>query len=96
MTSLQTIYHVITIDVSPQEMLGGRPPRRRWSRRAGRSEDGVLMVKSMLDLRLLDSYCPGRQEEAQEEEEEEEVQLHTKHLFFIQCSVFTFGPAHSG
>lgn len=39
------------------------------------------MVKSMLDLRLLDSYRPGRQEETQEEEEE--VQLHTKPLFYI-------------
>lgn len=38
------------------------------------------MVKSMLDLRLLDSYRPGRQEETQEEEE---VQLHTKPLFYI-------------
>lgn len=81
MIALQTIYHVITIGVSPQEVLGGRPPRRRWSRRAGRSEEGVLMVKSMLDLRLLDSYRPGRQEETQEEEEE--VQLHTKPLFYI-------------
>ncbi|KAM8737759.1 mitogen-activated protein kinase-binding protein 1 isoform 3-T3 [Acanthopagrus schlegelii] len=54
-----------------KQVLGGRPPRRRWSRRAGRSEEGVLMVKSMLDLRLLDSYHPGRQEETQDEEEEE-------------------------
>lgn len=39
------------------------------------------MVKSMLDLRLLDSYHPGRQEETQDEEEE--VQLHTTPLFYI-------------
>lgn len=32
--------------------------------------DGVLMVKSMLDLRLLESYCPDRQEEEQEEQVE--------------------------
>ncbi|XP_075941322.1 mitogen-activated protein kinase-binding protein 1 isoform X2 [Anarhichas minor] len=38
---------------------GGRLPRRRWSRRTG--SDGVLMVKSMLDLRLLDSYRPDEQ-----------------------------------
>ncbi|XP_018544297.1 mitogen-activated protein kinase-binding protein 1 isoform X2 [Lates calcarifer] len=45
-----------------KEVSGGRLPRRRWSRRTG-GADGVLMVKSMLDLRLLDSYCPDRQEE---------------------------------
>lgn len=33
-------------------------------------EDGALMVKSMLDLRLLDSYCPDRPEEQQVEQEE--------------------------
>ncbi|XP_026196225.1 mitogen-activated protein kinase-binding protein 1-like isoform X2 [Anabas testudineus] len=42
-----------------KEVLGVRLPRRRWSRRMG-SADGVLMVKSMLDLRLLDSYSPDR------------------------------------
>ncbi|KAG7238068.1 hypothetical protein INR49_031422 [Caranx melampygus] len=47
----------------------GRLPRRRWSRRTG-SADGVLMVKSMLDLRLLDSYCPDRQEAGQEAEQQ--------------------------
>ncbi|XP_029317026.1 LOW QUALITY PROTEIN: mitogen-activated protein kinase-binding protein 1 [Cottoperca gobio] len=46
----------------------GRLPRRQWSRRTG--GDGVLMVKSMLDLRLLDSYCPDRQAEQQAEQEE--------------------------
>nr|XP_046268092.1 mitogen-activated protein kinase-binding protein 1 isoform X2 [Scatophagus argus] len=54
---------------SRKEVLGGRPPRRRWSRRTGSTEDGVLTVKSMLDLRLLDSYCPDRQEEQQAEQE---------------------------
>ncbi|XP_040916419.1 mitogen-activated protein kinase-binding protein 1 isoform X2 [Toxotes jaculatrix] len=52
-----------------KEASGGRLPRRRWSRRTG-SADGVLMVKSMLDLRLLDSYCPDRQEEKEVEKEE--------------------------
>ncbi|XP_047193722.1 mitogen-activated protein kinase-binding protein 1 isoform X4 [Scophthalmus maximus] len=33
----------------------GRLPRRRWSRRTG-GADSVLMVKSMLDLRQLDSF----------------------------------------
>uniref|UniRef100_A0A7N6FF15 Mitogen-activated protein kinase binding protein 1 n=1 Tax=Anabas testudineus TaxID=64144 RepID=A0A7N6FF15_ANATE len=47
------------IFLTPQEVLGVRLPRRRWSRRMG-SADGVLMVKSMLDLRLLDSYSPDR------------------------------------
>ncbi|KAF1375278.1 hypothetical protein PFLUV_G00237920 [Perca fluviatilis] len=50
-----------------KEAPGGRLPRRRWSRRMG--GDSVLMVKSMLDLRLLDSYCPDRQEEQQAEQE---------------------------
>lgn len=53
--------------VSPQEVLGVRIPRRRWSGRAGSAEDSALVVKSMLDLRLLDSYCPNPQEEQQEE-----------------------------
>ncbi|XP_008275310.1 mitogen-activated protein kinase-binding protein 1 [Stegastes partitus] len=47
----------------------GRLPRRRWSRRTG-SADEVLMVKSMLDLRMLDSYCPDEQEEEQVEQDE--------------------------
>ncbi|KAM6912799.1 mitogen-activated protein kinase-binding protein 1 [Xenentodon cancila] len=34
---------------------GAQLPRRRWSRRKTSTKDG-LMVKSMLDLRLLDSY----------------------------------------
>lgn len=55
--------------LTPQEVLGGRLPRRRWSRRTG-SADGVLMVKSMLDLRLLDSFSPDRPEEQQAEQEE--------------------------
>ncbi|XP_027130644.1 LOW QUALITY PROTEIN: mitogen-activated protein kinase-binding protein 1 [Larimichthys crocea] len=55
---------------SRKEVLAGRPPRRRWSRRTGGVEDGALMVKSMLDLRLLDSYCPDRPEEQQVEQEE--------------------------
>ncbi|KAM6916877.1 mitogen-activated protein kinase-binding protein 1 [Lycodopsis pacificus] len=42
-----------------KDALGGRLPRRRWSRRTG--SDGILMVKSMLDLRLLDSYRPDEQ-----------------------------------
>ncbi|XP_035850289.1 mitogen-activated protein kinase-binding protein 1 isoform X2 [Sander lucioperca] len=50
-----------------EEASGGRLPRRRWSRRMG--GDSVLMVKSMLDLRLLESYCPDRQEEQQAEQE---------------------------
>ncbi|XP_071354660.1 mitogen-activated protein kinase-binding protein 1 isoform X2 [Trachinotus anak] len=54
-----------------KEASGGRLPRRRWSRRTG-SADGVLMVKSMLDLRLLDSYCPDRQEEQQVEQQVEQ------------------------
>ncbi|XP_053700967.1 mitogen-activated protein kinase-binding protein 1 isoform X1 [Synchiropus splendidus] len=42
-----------------------RLPRRRWSKRSG----DALMVKSMLDLRLLDSYdCNGLEEEEEEEE----------------------------
>uniref|UniRef100_A0AAX7U4C4 Mitogen-activated protein kinase binding protein 1 n=1 Tax=Astatotilapia calliptera TaxID=8154 RepID=A0AAX7U4C4_ASTCA len=41
---------------------GARLPRRRWSRRMC-DADGVLMVKSMLDLRLLDSFCPDKQAE---------------------------------
>ncbi|XP_070776044.1 mitogen-activated protein kinase-binding protein 1 [Enoplosus armatus] len=51
-----------------KEESGGRLPRRRWSRRTG-SADGVLMVKSMLDLRLLDSFSPDRQEQQQAEQE---------------------------
>ncbi|KAM4723696.1 mitogen-activated protein kinase-binding protein 1 isoform 2-T2 [Anableps anableps] len=49
-----------------------RLPRRRWSRKTA-SADGVLMVKSMLDLRLLESYCL----ESQEEQEEEKTWAHT-------------------
>ncbi|XP_041668379.1 mitogen-activated protein kinase-binding protein 1-like [Cheilinus undulatus] len=46
-----------------------RLPRRRWSRRAG-GADSVLMVKSMLDLRLLDSFSLQREEEAELQEQE--------------------------
>ncbi|XP_041827607.1 LOW QUALITY PROTEIN: mitogen-activated protein kinase-binding protein 1 [Melanotaenia boesemani] len=46
---------------SRKEALGGRLPRRQWSRRTA-SADGVLMVKSMLDLRLLGTYCPSQEE----------------------------------
>lgn len=63
---------------TPQEALCGRTPRRRWSQRGGGAEDGALMVKSMLDLRLLDSFQPGAQEEPQaqpEEGQEEQVLL---------------------
>ncbi|XP_034722238.1 arginine-glutamic acid dipeptide repeats protein isoform X2 [Etheostoma cragini] len=44
-----------------KEASGRRLPRRRWSRRTG--GDSVLMVKSMLDLRLLDSYRPDTEAE---------------------------------
>lgn len=49
-----------------QEHAGGRTPRRRWSSREVGSEDDLLMVKSMLDLRMLESYCV-------EEDEQQEV-----------------------
>ncbi|XP_067335664.1 mitogen-activated protein kinase-binding protein 1 isoform X1 [Channa argus] len=62
-----------------KQVLGGRLPRRRWSRRMG-TADGVLMVKSMLDLRLLDSYCPERHEE------QEEVNTHTSDVNPSLCS----------
>ncbi|XP_015230422.1 PREDICTED: mitogen-activated protein kinase-binding protein 1 isoform X2 [Cyprinodon variegatus] len=42
------------------------PPRRRWSRRTANA-DSVMTVKSMLDLRLLDSYGPDGWEEMEEE-----------------------------
>lgn len=60
---------------APQEALGVRMTRRRWSSRGGSAEDGVLMVKSMLDLRLLDSYSPDTKEEQQEAPEEQEEVL---------------------
>lgn len=41
------------------------PPRRRWSRRTANT-DSVMTVKSMLDLRLLDSYGPDGWEEMEE------------------------------
>lgn len=40
----------------------GRTPRRRWSSREVGSEDELLMVKSMLDLRMLDS-CSAEDDE---------------------------------
>lgn len=45
-----------------QEQAGGRTPRRRWSSREVGSEDELLMVKSMLDLRMLDS-CSAEDDE---------------------------------
>ncbi|XP_043998653.1 mitogen-activated protein kinase-binding protein 1 isoform X1 [Gambusia affinis] len=48
------------------ETSDARLPRRRWSRRTA-GADGALMVKSMLDLRLLDSFCLEGQEEQEEE-----------------------------
>uniref|UniRef100_A0A1A8KUB3 Mitogen-activated protein kinase binding protein 1 n=1 Tax=Nothobranchius kuhntae TaxID=321403 RepID=A0A1A8KUB3_NOTKU len=50
---------------SKTESSEDRLPRRRWSRRTT-STDDVLMVKSMLDLRLLDSYGLDGQEEPEE------------------------------
>ncbi|XP_024129680.1 mitogen-activated protein kinase-binding protein 1 isoform X2 [Oryzias melastigma] len=40
-------------------------PRRRWSSRTA-SSDSVLMVKSMFDLRMLDSFSPDVSEEQEE------------------------------
>ncbi|XP_076022162.1 mitogen-activated protein kinase-binding protein 1 [Genypterus blacodes] len=58
-----------------KENSSGPTPRKRWSRRMG-STDGALMVKSMLDLRLLDSYCPSKQEDQEEEREQPQVVDH--------------------
>lgn len=66
-TTLLNMFSLLFLTGTPQEASGGRLPRRRWSRRTG--NDGVLMVKSMLDLRLLDSYGPDGQEEQQAEQE---------------------------
>lgn len=55
---------------SLQEQVGVRTPRRRWSSREAGSEDDLLMVKSMLDLRMLESYC------AEEDEQPEVAKLH--------------------
>ncbi|XP_072221394.1 mitogen-activated protein kinase-binding protein 1 isoform X2 [Leuresthes tenuis] len=57
----------------------GRLPRRRWSRRTANA-DGAFMVKSMLDLRLLDSYCP----ESQEEQVKVKTQLQPDNLFSLR------------
>ncbi|KAM4542493.1 mitogen-activated protein kinase-binding protein 1 isoform 2-T2 [Odontesthes bonariensis] len=57
----------------------GRHPRRRWSRRMA-SGEGAFMVKSMLDLRLLDSYCP----ESQEEQVKVKTQLQPDNLFGLR------------
>nr|XP_020476980.1 mitogen-activated protein kinase-binding protein 1 isoform X3 [Monopterus albus] len=62
--------------MTPQGASGVRIPRRRWSRRTG-SADGVLMVKSMLDLRLLESYRP---------EEQDEVKSHPTDVGASPCS----------
>uniref|UniRef100_A0A4W6FE48 Mitogen-activated protein kinase binding protein 1 n=1 Tax=Lates calcarifer TaxID=8187 RepID=A0A4W6FE48_LATCA len=81
-----------------QEVSGGRLPRRRWSRRTG-GADGVLMVKSMLDLRLLDSYCPDRQEEqggGQEEVRTPHTHTHTYHVNKLEFQVKEAGPAAAG
>lgn len=51
------------------EQAGVRTPRRRWSSREVGCEDELLMVKSMLDLRMLDSYSA-----------EEDEQLEVPHL----------------
>ena len=48
-----------------QEPAGARTARRRWSSRGTGSEDELLMVKSMLDLRML--------------EEDEQLQVATLH-----------------
>lgn len=45
------------------EQAGGRTPRRRWSSREAGSEDELLMVKSMLDLRMLDAYSAEEDEQ---------------------------------
>ncbi|XP_061598918.1 mitogen-activated protein kinase-binding protein 1 isoform X3 [Cololabis saira] len=56
-------------------MKGAQLPRRRWSRRKTSTNDG-LTVKSMLDLRLLDSYS--------KEEQEVESLLHTEDHFSLR------------
>ncbi|KAM4541274.1 mitogen-activated protein kinase-binding protein 1 [Fundulus diaphanus] len=50
---------------SRNETSEARLPRRRWSRRTA-SADDALTVKSMLDLRLLDSYCLETREEQED------------------------------
>ncbi|XP_069008876.1 mitogen-activated protein kinase-binding protein 1 isoform X3 [Embiotoca jacksoni] len=62
----------------------GRLPRRRWSRRTD-SAEGVLMVKSMLDLRMLDSYCPSKRKE-QQQTEQEEVKTRPLDVGLSSCS----------
>lgn len=57
---------------------GGRLPRRRWSRRLG--GDSVLMVKSMLDLRQLDSFCPDDDGRRKSHDEEAVLQKATVEL----------------
>lgn len=56
-----------------QEQVGARTPRRRWTSRDASSEDDLLMVKSMLDLRMLESYCA---------EEDEQLEVPNLHLQF--------------
>ncbi|XP_029688830.1 mitogen-activated protein kinase-binding protein 1 isoform X1 [Takifugu rubripes] len=48
---------------STKEQVGARTPRRRWSSKDAGSEDDLLMVKSMLDLRMLESYCAEEDEQ---------------------------------
>ncbi|XP_068194880.1 mitogen-activated protein kinase-binding protein 1 isoform X2 [Antennarius striatus] len=55
---------------SMKDASGHRPPRRRWSRRGDSGGDGDLVVKSMLDLRMLDSFCPDSEGDHQAEQDE--------------------------
>ncbi|KAM9355022.1 mitogen-activated protein kinase-binding protein 1 [Pholidichthys leucotaenia] len=58
----------------------GRLRGRHWSDRLGGGNEN-LMVKSMLDLRLLDSYHPIRQEEKQEEMVKDMTNTKQEHSF---------------
>uniref|UniRef100_A0A673B251 Mitogen-activated protein kinase binding protein 1 n=1 Tax=Sphaeramia orbicularis TaxID=375764 RepID=A0A673B251_9TELE len=73
------------------EESGGRLPRRRWSRRTC-SADSVLMVKSMLDLRLLDSYCADKPEEHHEEDEVTRAQLSVTSCCLNDVNMAGFSP----
>lgn len=59
--------------------MGARTPRRRWTSRDAGSEDDLLMVKSMLDLRMLESYC------GEEDEQQEVPNLHSQ--FDVKASL---------
>ncbi|XP_056152267.1 mitogen-activated protein kinase-binding protein 1 [Lampris incognitus] len=77
-------------EVRKEVSAGPHPPRRRWSRRTG-SEDGVLMVKSMLDLRQLESYSHTSQKQSQDqnqeaEQEEEPVLVEDRNARNSPCS----------